>query len=228
MADVMAALAPETLAAPGHSTTAGAAPPPAPDPVPTAGAEKRVFICDLAPGVADHDLRHFFGLYGPVVVMQQADAEPERSVIVEYTTREAAVEAQSMVNGATVRGRLARAMLGSTLEIIRKTMTSGRRLVVENLDPNIESQGFSDLCALFGNVLDSKLELDHAGASKAYGFVHFAREEDAQRFKEVLEDVTIGDCAVRVRAFTWDDEPRFTGAAYARMIYNPYSTAGSM
>ncbi|CAK0868990.1 unnamed protein product, partial [Prorocentrum cordatum] len=197
------------------------------DLVPTVGANKRVFVCDLAPSVneQDLDLRQLFGLYGTVVVLQQADAEPERSWLVEYTAPEAAADAKGTISGAMVRGRMARAMLGSTLEI-GGTMVSGRRLVIENLDTKIESQGFDDLCALFGEVLDSKLELDAGGLSKGYGFAHFATDEDAARAKETLEDMTIGESAVRVRPFTWDDASRFTGTAYARMIYNPYSSTG--
>merc|ERR1712192_10810 len=161
------------------------------------------------------DLRYVFGAYGNIVSVQQADAPPEEAVIIEYTSCEAATEAQSTVNQATIRGKECRVMLVSSLEIIRRTMVTGRRLIIENLDPAIEGRGLWDVCALFGDVLDCKLQLEEDGRSSGYGFVHYAKEEEAARAKKDLDKMQIGTCMARLRPFEWDDAARFTGTLYA-------------
>lgn len=186
-----------------------------------------VYVCDLAPDLTESDLRSVFGQYGHIVSITQADAPPEEAVIIEYNSYDAAEEAQRTVNQASIRGKTCRVLLVRTLELIRRSMVDGRRLVAESLDPAIEGQGLWDVFDLFGEVLDCKLQLDDGGRSKCVGFVHYAKEEDAAKAKQVLNNMQIGDTIVKARSFQWDDANLFTGTLYARMIYNPYMNASA-
>lgn len=182
-----------------------------------------VYVCDLRPDITEADLRQVFGQYGEILSVRQADAAPDDAVIIEYVSWEAAEEAQATVNQATLRGKLCRCMLVTAVEAIRRTMASGQRLIIENLDPAIESPGLWDVCSLFGEVLDCKLQLDDDGKSKGFGFVHYASEDEATQAKRILNEMQVGELVVKLRPFEWDDAALFTGALYARLIYNPYS-----
>merc|ERR1712066_597507 len=105
-------------------------------------------------GLHEYELRQLFGQWGDVVSVQQADAAPDEAIVVEFSTFEAAEEAIRMVNLGLIRRKTVRCMLISALELIRGTMVSGNRLIIENLDPAIEMQGMWDICSLFGQVLD--------------------------------------------------------------------------
>mmetsp|Transcript_85436 Transcript_85436/g.222949 ORF Transcript_85436/g.222949 Transcript_85436/m.222949 type:complete len:134 (+) Transcript_85436:180-581(+) len=126
-----------------------------------------------------------------------------------------------------IRGKIIRVMLVSTLELIRKTMVSGRRFIIENLDTDIDSHGFFNICCLFGEVCDCKLQLRNSGYTKGYGFVHYAEEADAARARKALSQMQVGEKTVSMRPFAWDDAPLFTGTLYARAVYNPYLQARS-
>lgn len=184
-----------------------------------------IYVCDLAPGLTEGELRQLFGQYGDIVSLRQADVAPDEAIMIEYVTIEAAEEAQGIVNLASLRGMTCRCLLVGALEVIRRTMVSGHRLIIENLDPTIEIHGLWDVCSLFGQVLDCKVQPADEGRSTGLGFVHYAREEEATYAKSTLDKMQIGECEVKLRPFQWDDAAHFTGTLYARLIYNPYIDA---
>jgi len=94
-------------------------------------------------------------------------------------------------------------------------MDSGQRLYIERLDPDIQSQGLWDVCNLFGQVLDCKVEVDEDERSRRYGFVHYARGEDARKAMTFMNGMQIGSCAVEMRPFEADENMLFTGCSYA-------------
>lgn len=187
-----------------------------------------VYVCDLVHGLTENELRQVFGQYGEIISFQQADASPNDAVLIEYRTCQAAEEAQRIVHLASIRGKTCRCLLVSALEVIRRTMVAGNRLIVENIDPAIETHGFWNVCGLFGQLLDCKLQLHPDGRSCGLGFAHYARQDEAMRAKAVLDKMQIGDSEVKLRLFQWDDAALFTGSLYARLIYNPYSDASEV
>uniref|UniRef100_A0A7S2II10 RRM domain-containing protein n=1 Tax=Zooxanthella nutricula TaxID=1333877 RepID=A0A7S2II10_9DINO len=170
-----------------------------------------------------------FSQYGDIVSVRQADTPPDCGIIFDFATCEAAAEAQSIVNLASLRGTTCRCLLVSALEEIRRTMVSGNRFIVENIDPAIEVHGLWDVCSLFGQVLDCKLQPMATdapdGRPVSVAFVHYLREEEAAAAKNTLDKMQIGECEVRMRPFQWDDSNMFSGAMYARLMYNPYMDA---
>lgn len=204
--------------APQASAAAAAAESDEPAVQPSSG----VYLCDLAPSIMEGELRQLLGQYGELVNMRQADIQPEPAVMASYSSVEAAEEAQKILNLASLRGRTCRCITVGALEVIRRTMVSGHRLIIENLDPGIAAHGLWDVCSLFGQVLDCKVQRNDDGTSRGIGFVHYAKSEDASNAQATLDKMQIGECEVKLRPFRWDDASMFTGTLYARLIYNPY------
>lgn len=176
---------------------------------------KSVFVCDL-PKLTEIELRQVFGFYGEIALLRVVAEVVEEAVRIEYTTPEAADEAQQMVNHAAMKGKTSRCLLTSTVEKILQTMEADHRLVIRGLDLQIDSRGLRDACGLFGTVLDSKVELDEYERSKGYGFAHFANREDAQRALSSVNGMQIGDSTVAVAYFEPKDAVLFTGCLYGR------------
>eukprot|EP00746_Dinoflagellata_sp_MGD_P025533 gnl/MRDRNA2_/MRDRNA2_160084_c0_seq1.p1 gnl/MRDRNA2_/MRDRNA2_160084_c0~~gnl/MRDRNA2_/MRDRNA2_160084_c0_seq1.p1 ORF type:complete len:162 (+),score=29.52 gnl/MRDRNA2_/MRDRNA2_160084_c0_seq1:57-488(+) len=134
--------------------------------------------------------------------------------MVHYTTREAAEKGQQIVNHAALRGKTCRCIFSSSVEFIRKTLDSGYRLVVESLDINIESRALWDIFALFGEVIDCKVELDDKERSRGFGFVHYSTVEAASQALKLVNRMQIGDSVVEVRPYERKDIALFTGCLY--------------
>jgi len=174
-----------------------------------------VFVCDLASGLTDDDLRRVFQHYGEIVTLEQFTDFSEAAAFVEYAAPESAEEAQSMLNHALLRHKTCRCLFANSVDVIRQTMDSGQRLVVENLDRSVQSQGLQDLFGLFGQILDCKVELDEEDNSRGFGFAHFAVDAEAAKARSFMDGMQIGDTLVEVRPFETKDAALFTGVFYA-------------
>lgn len=182
----------------------------------SAGAAEgfEVFVCDLAAGLSEETLRQTLRNYGDIVSLKQINAPNDDAALVGFASQESAEEAQSMLNHAILRHKTCRCLLSSSVDVIRQTMETGQRLVVENLDPAIESRGLLDVCELFGQILDCKVELDEEDRSRGYGFAHFAVQEEASHAKTFMDGSKIGESVIEVRRFEAKDLAMFTGCIY--------------
>lgn len=175
-----------------------------------------VYLCDLLAGIPEHELGELLSIFGKITDVARVDTLGEEALLVEYSRPEEAEEAQSMLNRAALRGKTCRCMFASAVKFIHQTMVdAGVRLVIENLDPRILSRGLWEVCCLFGEVLDCKVEMDEDERSRCVGFVHYANREDAAKVMTFIEGMRIGQSAVNVRHFEEGDLALFTGCAYA-------------
>lgn len=175
-----------------------------------------VYICDLLTGIPENELGELLSNFGKITDVARVDTLGEEALLVEYSRPEEAEEAQSMLNYAALRGKTCRCMFASAVKFIHQTMVdAGVRLVIENLDPRILSRGLWEVCCLFGEVLDCKVEMDEDERSRCVGFVHYANPEDAAKVMTFIEGMRIGQSAVEVRRFEEGDAALFTGCAYA-------------
>lgn len=183
---------------------------------PKAGAAEcsALYVCDLASGISDDDVRQLFRHYGEIVSIEQVEDCNEPAAFVDYANISSAQEAHAMLNFALVRQKTCRCLPTSSVGVIRNTMDSGQRLVVESLDPAIESRGLFDVCSAFGQVLDCKVELDEEDRSRGYGFAHFAVEDEAAKARAFLDGAKIGASEIEVRAYEPKDAVLFTGCSY--------------
>jgi len=169
-----------------------------------------LFVYDL-PELTETQLRLVFGHHGEIVSAYMKGDRAE----VEFSTCQAAFEAQRIVNLAAVRGKTCRCLLSSAVALIEKTMSGGHRLIVEHLDIAVESQGLWDMCGLFGHVLDCKVELDVREKSCAVGFVHFAHKNEAEKACAFMHNMQIGGLLIELRPFESKDLALFTGCNYS-------------
>ncbi|CAK0802007.1 unnamed protein product [Prorocentrum cordatum] len=178
------------------------------------GEESRgdVYICDLSGEITEYELRQVFQNYGELTSLEH-DKE-SASARVRFVDSKAAEEAQDVLNYALLKGRTCRCLTTSVAEVIRHSMEGGQRLVVECLDPSIESTGLRDVCGLFGSVLDCKVELDGDERSRGFGFVHYADMEGAEKAMEFMEGMQIGSSRVELRLYEHSDLGLFTGCSY--------------
>lgn len=185
-----------------------------------AGKCKGLFLCDIPP-LTDTEIRQVFGHYGEIVSLTRVNEAVEEAVSIEFSTWEEAEEAQSIVNHAAIKGKTCRCIFAKTLEELLQSMDGGQRLVIENLDGAIESRGLRDVCALFGQVLDAKVELDENEKSRGFGFVHFASQEEAAKATSIMHKMQIGTSIVEVRPFERKDVNVFTGCLYGQEQLDP-------
>lgn len=175
-----------------------------------------VYVCDVHPEITREDLWQVFGHYGEIVSIEPltagAGAFHVRFAQAEPT---AAEEACKILNYSALRGQTCRCYTAASLEIIRQTMETGQRLVVEQLDPAVESCGLHEVFSLFGQVLDCKVEPDAERGTCNVGFAHFLHEEDAAKAITFLGGMQIGGLVVKVRPFEPADVTLFTGCGYA-------------
>uniref|UniRef100_A0A7S4RK29 RRM domain-containing protein n=1 Tax=Alexandrium monilatum TaxID=311494 RepID=A0A7S4RK29_9DINO len=175
----------------------------------------RVYASDLPKGLGEAELWQVFGNYGDIVSIEQVNDSGSEAVFVGYKELEAAKEACKILNYASMRGVMCRCLMADRLVVIRRTMNTGQRLIFEQLDPAIDSCGLSDLCSLFGEVLDCKVEVEEEPGSCGFGFVHFSTEDEAAKAKLFLSGVQLGSSAAEIRPFELADIVLFTGCRYA-------------
>lgn len=174
-----------------------------------------LYVCDLASCILEEELRELFGQYGDMTCFEQVYDLSEDAVFVQYAKADVAQEVQSTMNYASLRHKTCRCLPLNALNTIRQTMHEGHRLVVENLDLNVQSQGLRDLFSLFGPILDCKVEVDEDEQSRGYGFVHFDAAADASKALTFLDGMQIGDSTITVRQSVEKDSAIFTGCFYA-------------
>mmetsp|Transcript_135471 Transcript_135471/g.377309 ORF Transcript_135471/g.377309 Transcript_135471/m.377309 type:complete len:201 (-) Transcript_135471:451-1053(-) len=173
-----------------------------------------IYVCDLSPGLADGDLWALFSQWGRITSFERVSQGADEALVVEYYGWEAARDARRALNYSCVRDSTVRCLLRTDIKAIRQSMLTGHRLVLDNLDPVLDSSGLFDASCLFGRVLDCKVEM-RGGRSCGYGFAHYAALEEAARAQKALHGMRLGCSIAAVRPFEWADAQRFSGCRYS-------------
>jgi len=75
----------------------------------------------------------------------------------------------------------------------------GKKLYVGNLNFDMTDQDLQDAFASFGEIVSAAIVKDRiSGRSKGFGFVEFAKDEDAQKAKDDMNGKEIKGRAVKV------------------------------
>mmetsp|Transcript_58331 Transcript_58331/g.156072 ORF Transcript_58331/g.156072 Transcript_58331/m.156072 type:complete len:201 (-) Transcript_58331:94-696(-) len=173
-----------------------------------------IYVCDLMPGLEDTDLWSLFSQWGRITSFERVHQGADEALVVEYGSWEAARDARRALTYARVRDSTVRCLLRADVKAIRQSMLTGHRLVVDDLDPTVDSSGLFDACCLFGHVLDCKVE-QRGGRSCGYGFAHFASLAVALEAQKELHGMRLGASTITVRPFEWADTQRFSGCRYS-------------
>ncbi|CAH8589035.1 unnamed protein product [Dicrocoelium dendriticum] len=177
-----------------------------------------LYVGDLHPLATEALLYSKFSEMGSVLSTRVCRDLASRSSLgygyVNFEEPKDAERALENMNYEPFMGRPIRIMWSQRDPSLRK---SGRgNIFIKNLDKSIEQKELYDTFVYFGRILSCKIAMDEHGNSKGYGFVHFEKEECAERAIEKINGMMIRDRVVYVGKFipssdrkTNSGKPRF-------------------
>ncbi|CAL8077698.1 unnamed protein product [Calicophoron daubneyi] len=162
-----------------------------------------LYVGDLHPQATESQLHTKFQEIGPVLSVRVCRDMATRNSLgygyVNFADPKDAERALDMMNYEPFLGRPIRIMWSQRDPSLRK---SGRgNIFIKNLDKTIEQRELYDTFGFFGRILSCKIAMDEHGNSKGYGFVHFEKEECAERAIEKINGMIIKDRIVYVGKF---------------------------
>lgn len=162
-----------------------------------------LYIGDLHPLATEAMLYSKFAEIGPVLSTRVCRDLATRSSLgygyVNFEDPKDAERALENLNYESFMGRPIRIMWSQRDPSLRK---SGRgNIFIKNLDKSINQRELYDTFNCIGRILSCKIAMDEHGNSKGYGFVHFEKEEHAEKAIERINGKVILDRIVYVGKF---------------------------
>lgn len=162
-----------------------------------------LYVGDLHPLVTEALLYSKFSEIGPVLSARICRDLATRNSLgygyVNFEDPKDAERALENLNYEVLMGRPIRLMWSQRDPSLRK---SGRgNIFIKNLEKGIEQKELYDTFGYFGRILSCKIAMDEHGNSKGYGFVHFEKEECAERAIEKINGMLIRERVVYVGKF---------------------------
>ncbi|THD20849.1 Polyadenylate-binding protein [Fasciola hepatica] len=162
-----------------------------------------LYVGDLHPLVSEALLYSKFGEIGNVLSVRICRDLATRNSLgygyVNFEDPKDAERALENLNYEPLMGRPIRLMWSQRDPSLRK---SGRgNIFIKNLEKGIEQKELYDTFGFFGRILSCKIAMDEHGNSKGYGFVHFEKEECAERAIEKINGMLIRERVVYVGKF---------------------------
>lgn len=162
-----------------------------------------LYVGDLHPLATEAMIYSKFSEIGPVLSARVCRDLATRGSLgygyVNFEEPKDAERALESLNYESFMGRPIRIMWSQRDPSLRK---SGRgNIFIKNLDKSIEQKELYDTFGYFGRILSCKIAMDENGHSKGYGFVHFEKEECAERAIERINGKLIRDRIVFVGKF---------------------------
>ncbi|KAH9440940.1 hypothetical protein MJO28_016089 [Puccinia striiformis f. sp. tritici] len=147
-------------------------------------AEHSIYVGDLPVGITEEELTKVFGQASPVVKIsiglpkKNTDQVQRAYAHVTYSSAEDANAAIREFNQTEFSGKPCR--------VTKSTKGTSKGLpeaniFVKDLPLKLSALAFHDTFSAFGEILSSKLAVDHENVSKGYGFVQYATAEQAQK-----------------------------------------------
>lgn len=162
-----------------------------------------LYVGDLAPDVAEAALLDIFTPIAPVASIRVCrDAITRRSLgyaYVNFGNHADAQKAMDTLDNTDIKGRACRIMWSQRDPSLRK---SGKNNVfIKNLSKDIDRKALCDTFKKFGPILSCKIELDHKGESKGYGFIQFESVDSAEKAIDKLDGKILNGKKVYVGKF---------------------------
>ncbi|KAF2765555.1 polyadenylate binding protein [Teratosphaeria nubilosa] len=155
-----------------------------------------VFIKNLDSAIDNKALHDTFAAFGNILSCKVAQDEFGNSKgygFVHYETAEAANSAIKSVNGMLLNEK--KVFVGhhipkkdrmSKFEEMKANFTN---VYVKNIESEVTDEQFRELLEKYGEITSASLTRDHEGKSRGFGFVNFAKHEDASKAVDELNDL---------------------------------------
>ncbi|KAF2001998.1 polyadenylate binding protein, partial [Amniculicola lignicola CBS 123094] len=165
------------------------------DPALRKTGQGNVFIKNLDTAIDNKALHDTFAAFGNILSCKVAQDEMGNSKgygFVHYETAEAATNAIKHVNGMLLNEK--KVFVGhhipkkdrmSKFEEMKANFTN---IYVKNVDLDVTDDEFRDLFEKFGPITSASLAHDENGKSRGFGFVNYAKHEDASVSVDTLHD----------------------------------------
>lgn len=223
-----ASAAAETAAAPLEDTGAGSdaevAAATDADAEPRGGSEGNpdypmasLYVGDLHPEVTEAMLYEKFSPAGPILSIRICrDRITRRSLGYAYVNYQQPGDAQralETLNFDIIKGRPVRIMWSQRDPSLRKSGVGN--VFIKNLGKTIDNKALYNIFSAFGNILSCKVACDEKGP-KGYGFVHFQKQESAERAIDAMNGMFLNYRKIFVGRFKSHKEREAERGAWAR------------
>lgn len=154
-----------------------------------------IFIKNLDKIIDNKALHDTFSAFGNILsckVVTDDQGNSKGYGYVHFETREAADQAIAKINGMLLNGvkvfvgyHVSRKERRSRLEELKSQFTN---VFIKNLDENVTDDDLQAIFTPFGEIQSAVVQRDENGKPKGFGFVNFAKHDEAQRAVDELNE----------------------------------------
>lgn len=176
-----------------------------------------LYVGDLHPEVTEAMLYEKFSPAGPILSIRLCrDKITRRSLGYAYVNYQQPVDAKralETLNFDVIKGRPVRIMWSQRDPSLRKSGVGN--VFIKNLGKTIDNKALYNIFSAFGNILSCKVACDEKGP-KGYGFVHFQKQESAERAIDAMNGMFLNYRKIFVGRFKSHKEREAERGAWAR------------
>lgn len=176
-----------------------------------------LYVGDLHPEVTEAMLYEKFSPAGPILSIRICrDKITRRSLGYAYVNYQQPLDAKralETLNFDVIKGRPVRIMWSQRDPSLRKSGVGN--VFIKNLGKTIDNKALYNIFSAFGNILSCKVACDEKGP-KGYGFVHFQKQESAERAIDAMNGMFLNYRKIFVGRFKSHKEREAERGAWAR------------